>query len=182
MGYTRFFGRATNTPQASAEALADWWGPDLGRIPEGGYCGFKVRVHDTKITAFKFDLLPRTPGGADEILGLEVNLTNIEHAWPAQSSAVHACLQGPCPLHEEKPTRYGYLLLSNHYFADMMIADVGLYADDPDGKGKWPFGTDIWMSLLARFIRDNADGMGGAIRQATALVVSALQSRMNGPR
>lgn len=181
MSYTPYFGLATNLPQASAGALNHWWAPDLGLIPKGGYCGFKVRVHDTKITAFKFDLLPLAAGKAPEIPGLVVDLTDIGKAWPGQSSAIHACLLNPCSLHPD-PTQYGFLLLSKQYLAKQGIDNVSLYADDPDGKGKWPFGTDVWLPLLARFIEENAADLGPEVTGISSMLVAKIKSRLNAAR
>jgi|GEM_PF-5131716 len=160
---TQYFQLSTYKPQPSAALLVNWWAPDTNQIAEGGYGGFKVRVVSTDILKFKFDLV--SPAGDREVKGLEVNLTNLAHVWAGHSSAIHA-----------SPGEYGYLLLSKAY---LKFATVANPLDFSDGKGKWPFGTDLWAGLIENLIRRNGDLLGPDVAQASRVLVNALKANRN---
>ncbi|MFY1825823.1 hypothetical protein ACN47A_07910 [Myxococcus fulvus] len=160
---TQYFEESTFKPQSSAKLLKNWWAPDTNLIADGGYGGFKVRVVDTNILKFKFDLV--SPSGDKEIQGLEVDLTDLSHVWAGHSSAIHA-----------KPGEYGYLLLSKKFLKPSTVANP---LDFSDGKGKWPFGADLWAGLIENLIRRNGDMLGPDVELASRVLVNALKANRN---
>ncbi|MCY0997643.1 hypothetical protein OWM54_10890 [Myxococcus sp. MISCRS1] len=160
---TQFFNLSTFKPQSSAKLLKNWWAPDTNQVAVGGYGGFKVRVVNTSISDFEFNLL--SPEGDRESKNLKVDLADLAHVWAGHSSAIYA-----------NPGECGYLLLSKAY---LEFAKVTNPLDFSDGKGKWPFGADLWAGLIENLMRRNGAVLGPDAAQAGRVLVNALKAKKN---